>query len=878
MAENQLIIGSLPVLRGAYDAGTSYYRDNQVTMYGSTFQSLTDGNMSYPPAELREDGKVYAINTDKWIIVANAIEAYNAGERISALEATFSQEENPEYVSAVVDAEGRVLFGLTADGRPYFPKNDTYRVESNEEWLAVWLDAAGRVLFGVRRDGSAYVAKAGFLDRLSQIEQLLKDSGISGDDLAAQIKALQTDVAPLTETFSIVSNEEWLHAVVDAEGRVLEGTQPDGRKHFPHQEMLSKYDDPEGRTEMTLDAAGRILSYRDRQGVKHETAGLNTTNIDAQKISLSEEGMTDFQKALIASGFNPQTPVDWSNSSFIQIPEPRFAMINVSGIEAMPTSKTDDLHAWLEFWDMQGNYFKKRVIANAQGSSSMSFIKKNAAFDFCDDEWEGEETPSIRIGDWVPQDSFHMKAYYTDFFRGVGVVCYKLYEEIVRTRGNMYDRPWKKALIDMSKIGTSTKSLGNSIVDDYELQTDTGARCFPDGFPVVCYLNGEFYGIFSWQLKKHRDNYHLDKKTPEHVHLDGYLSTTTIFNGKENIDWTQFEVRNPKDLYTKTGNEYDADKAMEEIAGEEEVTAWEEAGHLPDGTEITEKIQETLENTAKVKTYIEDFADVMSKVIEAMNVYDASDKSPDDMKTYRAVFEKYFDPDNIIDYLILSDLVYNIDGFGKNWQWFTYDGIKWYVGLYDCDMSFGGHYLGNQIFPIQNSHISIDTARPQGHIVKYYTEELEKRYKELSDEGIISSQHIFKLVHDWTMRIGTDFYKEEYDRWPDTPCISDSVVREDYWEVVTDGHGNPQTDDSETFDATHAYTVGETVSFGLNNTMGYFKFKCVSPTEALESNTPHAISAYSPIVQFKHCDNLYRIEKWIEQTVKNMDSIYNYTR
>ena len=127
-----------------------------------------------------------------------------------------------------------------------------------------------------------------------------------------------------------------------------------------------------------------------------------------------------------------------------------------------------------------------------------------------------------------------MKAYYTDFFRGVGPVCYKLYEEIVRTRGNMYDRPWKKALIDMSKIGTSTKSLGNSIVDDYELQTDTGARCFPDGFPVAFYLNGDFYGIFSWQLKKHRDNYHLDKKTPEHVHLDGYLSTTTIFNGKVN--------------------------------------------------------------------------------------------------------------------------------------------------------------------------------------------------------------------------------------------------------------------------------------------------------------------------------------------------------
>ena len=73
MAENQLIIGSLPVLRGAYDSGTSYYRDNQVTMYGSTFQSLADDNICFPPAELREDGKVYAINTDKWIIMRRGL-------------------------------------------------------------------------------------------------------------------------------------------------------------------------------------------------------------------------------------------------------------------------------------------------------------------------------------------------------------------------------------------------------------------------------------------------------------------------------------------------------------------------------------------------------------------------------------------------------------------------------------------------------------------------------------------------------------------------------------------------------------------------------------------------------------------------------------
>lgn len=246
-------------MRGAYDAGVSYYRDNQVTMYGSTFQSLTDGNMGYPPAELRADGKVYAINTDKWIITANAIEAYNAGERVAALEETFQQTENPELVYAVTDASNRVLLGLTAEGRPYFPKNETYHVESNAEWLAAWLDMAGHVLFGLRRDGSAYVAKAGFLDRLSQIEQLLKDSGISGDDLAAQIKALQTDVAPLTETLSIISNEEWLHAVVDAEGKLLFGIKVEnGEVVMPKQDTYKVVRNDEWLAAW-LDAAGHVL-------------------------------------------------------------------------------------------------------------------------------------------------------------------------------------------------------------------------------------------------------------------------------------------------------------------------------------------------------------------------------------------------------------------------------------------------------------------------------------------------------------------------------------------------------------------------------------------------------------------------------------------
>lgn len=970
------------MLRGEYDGETSYYRDNQVTMFGSTFQSVADDNVGYPPAEERDDGKVYAINTDKWVIVANALGAYNAGSRIDKLaenteikneegktiKTPFREIESPEFLHCIVDAEDRFIFGIQLDGsiewgkgipapirtklqeiitqcqqdktdllgsintingildkttikdeageiqdtpfrvisneefilavvdledrvlfgfyratgEPYYPLNEMYHVEQNKEFFAVWLDAANHVLLGIRRDGQII----GEIHAVNALKQVISQLQSDLTSLQEKVCTIDTNLKELLDVFSLQDNEEYLAVEKDADGKVLSATYNDG-SHYIHNTKsetipteFEHIEDPEGRTEITADADEKIMSYRDSSGKKHEH-DMEVTNLDVSNLNLQGNSVSNISDALKASGFNVKHPMDWSESSFIQIPEPRFAIINVTNIDSMPTTKTQNKKAFLEFWDMQGNYLKKHAILNAQGNSSMGYVKKNVAIDFCDDEWIGDNTPKIRIGEWVPQDSFHMKAYYTDFFRGVGAVSYKLYDQIVRTRGNMYDRPWKKALLNMSKIGTTTKSIGNSYVGDYSLLTDTGARCFPDGFPVAVYLNGAFYGIFSFQLKKHRDNYHMDKSTAEHVHLDGTINYNILWNG--NIVWgtgdNGFEVRNPKNLYAIGGNKYDADIKQEEIAGEDEVNTWIAAGQLPDGTVISSKIKKNLQLTAKVKKYIQDFAQTILKIKEAEATYNSSTKGEDDLKALKKVFESYYDVDNLIDYIIISDVIRNKDGFGKNWQWFTYDGTKWWVGLYDCDISFGADSSqGNKLTIPSSTHLSNSKNNPIGFVVSYYNSELESRYKELSDNGIITSSNIFSFIKDWTTRIGTNFFEEEYKKWQDSPCCSDSIVRSEYWEAVSDETGNIQTDTAETFDATKAYVVGEIVSFGMNEYMGYFKFKCIKNTVALESNVPHAISMYSPIEKFKHCDNIYRIEKWIEGSVLNMDKVYNYTR
>lgn len=788
--------------------------------------------------------------------------------------------ENEEFLIAIVDAEDKVLFGIyRATGKPYYPLNEMYHIEQNEEFFAVWLDAVNHVLFGIRRDGQI-VGEIHAVNALKQVISLLQSDVAA---LQEKLGYIDTNLKELLDVFSLQENPEYLSVETDADGKIIASTNVDGSHYIYNAksetipEEFEHIEDQDGRMEITTDADDRVLAYRDSEGKKHEH-DMEVTNLDVSNLNLKDNSVNNIQDALKANGFDVKTPIDWSESRFIQIPEPRFAIANITNIESMPTTKTDNKKAFFEFWDMQGNYFKKHAILNAQGRSSMNWEKKNISLDLCDDEWIGDETPEVRFGNWVPQDSFHVKAYYTDVVRGLCPISYKLYEQIVRTRGDKYDRPWKKALIDYSKIETTSKSFGNPYVGDYDLLTDTGARCFPDGFPIAVYLNGKFYGIFSLQLKKHRDNYHLNKSTAEHVHLDGILNEVTIFNGKGNIDWSQFEVRNPKGLYAIGGNKYDADVKQEEIAGDTEVNAWIEAGTLPNGKAIDSKTKKALLMTAKVKKYILDFAETVPTIKSAMATYEASSKSEEDLKALKSVYEKYFDVQNMEDYMIIGDILGNGDGFAGNWQWFTYDGVKWWVGLYDCDLVFGGSWKGELTIPPYKYHVDSSTNKPDGYIVRYYNDDMKARYKELADNNIISVDNIVSIMKDWCMRIGTSFYKKEYEKWKDSPCLSDSVINEEYWKLLYDSDGNPQTDTSETFNATKSYNIGDVVSFGLDSTMGFYKFTCIKETVAGGENKPHEVSTYSPVKKFKHSDNIYRIEQWIEKEVSNMDTLYKYNR
>ena len=486
-------------------------------------------------------------------------------------------------------------------------------------------------------------------------------------------------------------------------------------------QQFSVFDDPEGRTEMTTDAEGKVLGYRDSEGTRHEH------KISAKHLELSDEAANEVNEAFKSAGIKMENPSDFSKDSHIELPIPRIAAQVRIYAYKLPITKQDNIEAEIEYNDKDGNYFKKPVILNAQGSSSMSYYVKNMAIDIND----GSE---IKFGDFPTQDSFHLKKYYIDAFRGQCIVGYWLMEQIYKSRPLGQQYPYEYSYSNNS----DTEGYGDVKKDFFN-----GAKCHPDGFPIIItWVNSKteeetYMGIYTWNLKKSKEVYNCNKKTAENIILDGEIAADTLFGGT--INWGAFEVRNPKSLIDINGNKYDGDNPKE----------------LSD----TDKLSKT------VKTYIQNLSGLGTAV-----------KASDTKETY----ERYLLINPTIDYMLLTQVTFHHDGLRKNWIWLTLDGKKWCPNAYDMDSIFGNHWNGIAIIPHSDTINALDAGLYS--FMKVYKEELSARYKELRDLKIFDANNIVGLLNKWLASVGYDNLKKEFEIYNETPSYRDSKLNSQ-WEL-----------------------------------------------------------------------------------------------
>lgn len=769
--------------------------------------------------------------------------------------------ENEEFIKAIVDSNDKVLFGFyRATGKPYYPLNEMYHVEQNEEFFALWQDSANHVLLGIRRDGQII----GEIHAVNALKKVISS-------LREKVDTIDASLKELLAVFSLQENPEYLAVEKDADGRILSATYNDG-SHYVHNLKSETFDakvdkeegktlingdvansktsleDQEERMELITDSDDKILGYREKDGTKVEKK--------MRVASLHIEDGNDFSQYLKSKGYNINA-CDMSDDGYIRIPnQPRKAIVNISGVTNMPTSKTQNLQAWMEVWTLEGVYFKKRVILNAQGSSSLYLAKKNFAVDICNDEWLGDDTCKVKIGNWVSQDSFHFKAYYTDAFRGAGVVCYKLFDEISKSRGLHNDRAYKRYYKD-----STPASYG--INQNSEIAYDFGdeARTFPDGFPCVVYFKGEFLGVFSWQLKKHRDNMKMSKSKAENIHLDGFIRQN-LFSANGTLPSTAwnpmseqgFEIRNPKSLICMDGSKYDADtNKVQEL--------------IDDTSESYDASNKNMKLSFQVKKYIIALSKYDTELTEVEAQIEAGRKTKDDIKNE---IDNRYDVDGIIDYLCFSNVIANYDGFGKNWQIGSWNGVRFGVYPYDLDGVFGDFFDGTFSFsPKDNFMEPISLmGNKKGYggtywVYKYFATELKKRYSELR-KAILTTDNIINLLTDWCSRIGTDDFKQEYDRWKQSPCHRDSNINTEYYTPCSYADAGITASGQKVWDKDTTYTAGSYVVFE------HLAFKVikdctnVSPVTEYYSERPFYLG---------HYDSIYRVKKWLEERLPLVDNL-----
>ena len=783
--------------------------------------------------------------------------------------------ENEEFLKAIVDSDDKVLFGFyRATGEPYYPLNEMYHVIQNGEYFAAWVTTDEKVVLGIRRDGEII----GEIHAVNALKQVISQLQADLASLQEKVGTIDTNLKELLDVFSLQENPEYMAVEKDADGRVLSATYNDG-SHYSYNlksetidakvdkkegkslidsnvaDAHSAIEDPEGRTEITTDAEGKVISYRDADEKKHEH-DMEVTNLEVSNLNLQGNSVNDIGDALKESGFDIKGKMDWSDwydkhDSALELPIPTKAVINITGVNQMPSKKLVNDKAYIEFFDFAGNYFKIKAYLNAQGASTMEDPMKSCAIDLFSDDWGGNEF-EIKFGDWVAQDGFHLKAFYKDSLKSIQPICYEIGEQItsfLNVRSNRFH------------ISSDNVLIGGTGDMDYDVSQ---AKCMPSQFPCEVYLDGEYYGLFIWSLKKNRKNYSMNKKDYTSILID---NVGGMFNG-DSFNWISAEIRNPKKLICVDGKEYDADTHMGELIGTDTIAGQQYTfSKLNAATTGTDTFKVTsvdynaankdMVNTAKTKA-----------IIEACQTYKSEVNSASTNEEKKKIVEKSFDVDNLLAYIIFCELTYNQDGWYNNAQITIFDKKVGY-NIYDCDSCLGKTWSGILwTSSLSREIFDSNSTNPLFVIKSLYAEEIGAMYKTLRDKGIITKENLNKIVDDWFDRLGTDALKRSITKWNNSPSYRKPTNLDEHWEPYMP-LSKSELESINSYNAETNYSVDTIVCYGKGEYNNYY-YKCVK--ECLGS-TPTTDGNYYTNGMY---DSKERIKMWLEKRIDFCDILWNY--
>lgn len=319
-----------------------------------------------------------------------------------------------------------------------------------------------------------------------------------------------------------------------------------------------------------------------------------------------------------------------------------------------------------------------------QGSSSAStYPKKNYTIKLFTDG-NNTQKDKRKFLDWKKTNKYVIKANWVDHSHSRNVVNARLWTQIMKSRS------------DFNSLPSTLKESHLAV----------------DGFPVKIYANGEYQGLYTWNLPKSA-LYGLDDEIETNVLMESDSKQA------ENTLASRFRA---------ASDDYDN---------------WQDETHD--------------EMSASIKT-------AWNRVLNF--VFTSTDSA------FVSDFSNYIDKQSAIDAYIFLYLGCIVDNAGLNQFFYTYDATKWYQGMYDLDGTWGNPCF----IPAKSDWYAYDTAFQSGYTVcngggqtnllydrigSLFSNDVKTRYSELR-AGVLSEDNILKEFDEFTHVIPPYLYEEDY--------------------------------------------------------------------------------------------------------------------
>ena len=326
-----------------------------------------------------------------------------------------------------------------------------------------------------------------------------------------------------------------------------------------------------------------------------------------------------------------------------------------------------------------------------QGSSSLAFAKKNYRLDLNDGA--GNDV-YVKLGQWIPVKSVDLKANWTDFTHTRNVVGNRLYEQMLLTLPMFKRRPWY------------IKS--DYTANDFLMNFDNGAMGHIDGIPAVLYVNGTFWGAYTFNQKKDKANMLMQKSNQNHVWVEQVQQRLGVPGLA--LDWSLWEVRNP---------------------------------------ELPGYAAPAIPPASQAKTTFENF------YAWFQNITTNTPKSELESKLIIPFW---------IDFWIHSFIIMSSDNPDRNNQICTWDGVHWAIMPYDLDYTLG---VGYELLWIEMNPSQWTNATTSRYIQEMYWNDIVNRYKELRDLGVLSRENMTALYEEFQLQHGAEILQKDFEKWGD---------------------------------------------------------------------------------------------------------------